>query len=319
MKKTANPEADKSDTSPKSSKADGKSSEDIKKEMAANAAIIQAGREPKVEVAPAIVVIPSKRPVQELISEWVTYGEGQVSLTVKEGMPVEEWASVLAFHCDVQEHVGFLIGDLIQYGTSHFGEKYSAAMAALGKEYKTLVNWVSTAKAVPPEIRRKELSYSVHAEVAGLAKHFTNDKGQVLIGALQRAQRKLLAKAVVEKLSVAAMREEVKKLVDEQGAKKGEPTTSTGTATPAASTPSGTADLGAGVSTAFEFAESNNVSATTSEDRLKNDAAIEKADSLQTYFRSPVFADLSKEDKAQWMSILKPLVDVYENLLDTLG
>lgn len=293
-----------------------KTKKDIQKEMEANAKIIQdAKAKPVVEVAPAIVIVPSDTPIQEILGEWITYGDGQTSLQVAEGMPVEEWTAALAFHCHMQEHVGFLIGDLIAYGSSHYGEKYSAAVAAVGREYKTLTNWVNTAKSVPAENRRKELGYSHHAEVASL----THAK-----------QKRLLAKAVAEKWTVSTLRTEVKKLEEkktETTAAEPAGTASSGSTMPDSSiihetsgeVPGLEMDGGSEAPSEPKQVKGTVVSDASEEDKLKNSGAIEHADALQTYFRSETFSKLGVVDLKQWLGILKPLAERYETLLDTVG
>jgi len=60
------------------------------------------------------------------------------------------------------------IGDWLRYGNAAFGERYARASRITGYDTQTLMNMVYVASAIPPEQRCEALSWSHHAEVAGL-------------------------------------------------------------------------------------------------------------------------------------------------------
>lgn len=60
------------------------------------------------------------------------------------------------------------VGDWVLYGERRFGETYADAIEMTGMEYQTLRNVVSVSRAVDVSRRRDNLSWSHHAEVAGL-------------------------------------------------------------------------------------------------------------------------------------------------------
>lgn len=62
----------------------------------------------------------------------------------------------------------WMIGDWINFGERKFGEKYAQAVEATGLRKETLMNYASTARRVPPEVRRPELTFGAHVEVAKL-------------------------------------------------------------------------------------------------------------------------------------------------------
>jgi hypothetical protein len=63
----------------------------------------------------------------------------------------------------------FVIGDLINYAATTWGEKYARWIEVTGLEYGTLRNYASTCRSVPMERRREGLSFSHHKEVAALS------------------------------------------------------------------------------------------------------------------------------------------------------
>ena len=60
------------------------------------------------------------------------------------------------------------LGDWIRYGNSRFGEKYEAAAQLTGYDIQSLMNMAYVAGRFAPERRRDTLSFSHHAELAGL-------------------------------------------------------------------------------------------------------------------------------------------------------
>ena len=60
------------------------------------------------------------------------------------------------------------LGDWIRYGNSRFGEKYEAAAQLTGYDVQSLMNMAYVAGRFAPERRRDTLSFSHHAELAGL-------------------------------------------------------------------------------------------------------------------------------------------------------
>ena len=63
----------------------------------------------------------------------------------------------------------WVLGDLLNYGESRYGEKYAQAIEVTGHEYQTLANYASVCRRVPMERRQAELSFSHHALVASRA------------------------------------------------------------------------------------------------------------------------------------------------------
>lgn len=86
------------------------------------------------------------------------------------------------------------IGDWVRYGTARYGTKYSAAERVTGYDRQTLMNMVYVATRFEISRRRENLSWSHHAEVAPLD---------------EQGQDRWLNRAVLERLSVRDLREEL--------------------------------------------------------------------------------------------------------------
>jgi hypothetical protein len=61
------------------------------------------------------------------------------------------------------------IGDWIRYGTARYGDKYSAASHLTGYDVQSLMNMAYVSNRFDVSRRRPGLSFSHHAELAGLA------------------------------------------------------------------------------------------------------------------------------------------------------
>jgi hypothetical protein len=89
---------------------------------------------------------------------------------------------------------GWWLGDWLRYGTASYGSKYTAAVRVTGYDRQTLMNMVYVATRFPISRRRESLSWSHHAEVAGLD---------------SPDQDRWLERAAVERLTVRELRLEL--------------------------------------------------------------------------------------------------------------
>jgi hypothetical protein len=64
---------------------------------------------------------------------------------------------------------GWWIGDWLRYGNARFGERYARAARITGYDTQTLMNMAYVASRFEPAERREALSWSHHAELAGIA------------------------------------------------------------------------------------------------------------------------------------------------------
>lgn len=92
--------------------------------------------------------------------------------------------------------VGWWIGDWLRYGSHRFGERYARAARITGYDTQTLMNMAYVASRYDPSERRTTLSWTHHAEVAGL-------DGE--------ERERLLDLAESERLSARCLREEFRR------------------------------------------------------------------------------------------------------------
>ena len=80
----------------------------------------------------------------------------------------EDWQSTFEWCYAAREASPFWVGDLAEFGEARYGEKYAQAMASTGYALQTVKNAAYVARAIAPERRRDDVSFSHHAEVAPL-------------------------------------------------------------------------------------------------------------------------------------------------------
>ena len=80
----------------------------------------------------------------------------------------EEWFTCLHYLLHMEKHVHFWIGDLLNYGEHHWGQRYTDMLATTDFDYGTLRNLKSVASRIDVSRRHDNLSFSHHQEVASL-------------------------------------------------------------------------------------------------------------------------------------------------------
>lgn len=99
---------------------------------------------------------------------WQKVEMNAIGLRVKAPLSWDEWEGSGKFFNFLENAIGWVVGDWLNYGENKFGEKYAQAMEGDVRSYQTLRNYAHVAGRVPYEVRRPELSFSHHAEVAVL-------------------------------------------------------------------------------------------------------------------------------------------------------
>jgi hypothetical protein len=89
------------------------------------------------------------------------------------------------------------IGDWVRYGSARYGDRYTAASRVTGYDVQSLMNMAYVASRFDADRRRRGLSFSHHAELAGLA---------------PEDQELWLDRAEAGGLSVRALRAELRKV-----------------------------------------------------------------------------------------------------------
>jgi len=98
------------------------------------------------------------------------YKLDKVSLVMPDGLEFSEVERILNGLKAVSESIRFWLGDLMVYSERNYGEKYSQLVDATDYSYQGLCDMMWVSHNVGPEVRRKELTWSHHREVAKLDK-----------------------------------------------------------------------------------------------------------------------------------------------------
>src|SRR5438128_7076855 len=82
---------------------------------------------------PEPVAIPkSTRPIEDIIRDRVTVLPDHVGLKLADATPIEETLRVLDWTMALHDHVGFMIGDVLNFSYHKFGQKYTQALNQTG-------------------------------------------------------------------------------------------------------------------------------------------------------------------------------------------
>jgi hypothetical protein len=131
----------------------------------------------------------------------------ETSLLVPDGTPFEVVERMLATMKGLRNCTLWWIGDLLLHAERSFGEKYAQLLDSTDFEYSTLRNVSYVVNNVAPAVRRKELTFWHHLEVAPLP---------------PADQKKFLKIAVEQRLSASALRAMIKNKPKELGPNKAE-------------------------------------------------------------------------------------------------
>lgn len=117
------------------------------------------------------------------------------SLSLPDTLTWDQWERFGKALRPIHEAFQWWVGDWLKFGEDHFGERYAQAMDATGHSYESIQRYARVAKRVAPEVRRADLPWSHHAEVASVE---------------PEAQRTWLAKAAKQGWSKQDLREAIK-------------------------------------------------------------------------------------------------------------
>lgn len=108
------------------------------------------------------ILILDKKSLQEKVRFHSTH------VDIMGELDYQEWEAVIVQLKSIQGAIQWWLGDLLNYGEARYGETYSQVLDATEYEYQTLANFKYVAGRIPPERRKKSLSFSHHVEVASL-------------------------------------------------------------------------------------------------------------------------------------------------------
>lgn len=95
-------------------------------------------------------------------------GVGLLSLDVPAELPFEQWCELGQRLCAAAKGVNWWIGDWWISGHRYGDRARAAAEGIFGRDFQTLANIASVCRSFAETSRRRELSFTHHAEVAGL-------------------------------------------------------------------------------------------------------------------------------------------------------
>jgi hypothetical protein len=107
----------------------------------------------------------------------------------------DEWARLMGTMQRLYTSFQFGIGDVLNYGEKHHGEKYSQALDSTNAAYQSLCNYSWVANAIPIENRVEGLSWTHHRAAASLPVDH---------------QRRVLNEAFAKQLTVAELTKLIK-------------------------------------------------------------------------------------------------------------
>lgn len=94
-----------------------------------------------------------------------------LGLTFHAPLELDEWVNLGRKIAAYDNGMRWAIGDWLLYGAEAWPGTYMELAAEMGMSEQSIANSVSVAKRVPPLIRRDDLSWSHHEEVASLHAH----------------------------------------------------------------------------------------------------------------------------------------------------
>jgi hypothetical protein len=115
-----------------------------------------------------VTIIESKRPLEEILKDRVEILPNHLGLKLAEDTPLEENLRILDWTTTLSNHVGFMIGDVLNFGKHKFGEMYTVALNQTGRALSTLKGYAEAARRIPPEKRVASLSFTLHREILRL-------------------------------------------------------------------------------------------------------------------------------------------------------
>jgi hypothetical protein len=137
--------------------------------LADGAAEIKKAQGETTDTPPEPVVIPeSTRPIGDIFRDHVTIAPGHIGLTLSDDIPIEEQMRVLDETTQMSDHVGFMVGDVLNQGLVRWGDKYKVALDQTNRALSTLKGYSEASRRIPMEKRVAALSFTAHREILRL-------------------------------------------------------------------------------------------------------------------------------------------------------
>jgi hypothetical protein len=262
------------------------------KKLEAEAKAAQAKPEP--------VEIPElTRSIQEIMNDRVKIAPGHIGMTLDDETPIEENLAILDYTMTLSDHVGFMIGDVLNSGFVAWGDKYKHVLNQTGKAMSTLKGYSEVSRRIPIDKRVAALPFSHHREIVRLPE----GKMEKVLEDLEKESEKKdgYIPTVVE------LRMKVQSSLPRKNKRKGKPT-------------SGSRPKGKGAKKTVELPpyemtdveeqllEEAEMAVEETAKLLKPDGKVEK-----------VLKQLDNKTKQRWLSKLDGIVLFFKNVQNTVG
>lgn len=156
-----------------------------------------------LDIPEAAIEQPEDDSVGRIIAEHIK--PTLTGLVITGELSCEEWLKAAEFYQFLRSRTQWIIGDILRYGESRYGEKYAQAVDDHGKSSSRLSTYVYVCNRFEIERRRPELSFDHHAECAGLD---------------PREADRVLLEAIKMRWTKQDVREEVAKINERNGVPK---------------------------------------------------------------------------------------------------
>jgi len=98
----------------------------------------------------------------------VVEGSSQTSISLREGITLEEWRDQFSQLAKGTRRILWYLGDLSAYGLKQWPQAVREFIQNSEFEKTTIANAAWVCRSIEPSRRRDDISFSTHAEVAGL-------------------------------------------------------------------------------------------------------------------------------------------------------
>lgn len=229
------------------------------------------------------VEIPkTTRTTEEVVKDRVTVMPGNIGLKIDSETPIEESLQILDWTTMLSDHVGFMIGDVLNFSNAKWGDKYTAALNQTGRGLSTLKGYAETAKKIPYDKRVATLTYSHYRELIRLPD-----------GKLDATLKEVGAQAEKGKVpTVREVRFKVQKLTPHKKAKR--VTSGKGKRKPKVEAPP------------YEPTAEEQSKLDAGEEALQ--AAVNEVKTSKLY---QIVAKLDNKEKKRWLAMAEPIVTFY--------
>jgi hypothetical protein len=241
----------------------------------------------KTEPEKPIVIPRATRDISEVLSDRVTVLDGALGIKLAEDTPMEETFQVLDWATQMSDHIGFMVGDIVNFGNTKFGETYKTALNQTGRAYSTLASYAEVSRRIPFDQRSKQLTFSAHRELIRLP----DEK----IGSAMKEVVEQIGKG--KAVGIREIREKVQKLTPKKRKTPKRATSGKGKKKEQKELPP---------------------YVPTDEEQSKLDSAEEAignaASEIKTSKLFAILGRLDNKEKRRWLTLMEPIAGLYNSL-----